>query len=115
MTATSPPSHCGARRQRPCVLASAHVGPHQDVRGERWISADQRDTGLFYGVASAEQAQWIDRVHGVYRVPLSTLLVVTPEGLQELHRVHGCPIEHLGRRIELCVGNDALVLWPLSE
>lgn len=43
-------------------------------------------------------------------VPHGAFLAVTSEGLNELQRAHGGTIEHHGRRIELCVGNNALVL-----
>lgn len=115
MSYVSPPWHCGARRHRPCVLGAGHPGPHQDVTGERWAPFDPDDPGLHYGIVNTGQAAWIGRVPGVYMVPRSALLIVTSAGLDELQRAHGGTIEHHGRRIELCVGNDALVLWPLTE
>ncbi|QVQ51739.1 hypothetical protein J4H86_23705 [Spiractinospora alimapuensis] len=115
MSYISPPWHCGARRHRPCVLSAGHTGPHQDVEGERWAPFRHDDSGLHYGIVNTGQAAWIGRVPGVYMVPRSALLIVTGEGLNELQQTLGGTVEHHGHRIELCVDNDALILWPMIQ
>jgi hypothetical protein len=125
--ATDRKRHCGTvqegrEERRPCVLLAGHQGAHVDCFGYAWerpildppdLFAQDR---LYYGVVSPREASHLARITGVYRLPMTTLVVVTPEGLHNILGEDEAGQAHfLGARMEVSFRGAMLCLWPLRS
>ncbi|QVQ53772.1 hypothetical protein J4H86_08690 [Spiractinospora alimapuensis] len=107
----------GSDDRHGCALPKGHRGYHRNVVGYEWGEGERLPAPgrLLYGVASPRLLAMCEDVDGVFRLPRSSIIVVSHTGLVRLFSHASAPSRWASGRMELLIDGELLILWPVLD